>query len=168
MKIVVVSDTHMPRMAKGLPERLVKELVTADLIIHAGDWTQSDVYDKLVKYAPVEGVAGNNDGDLLANRFGYKKIIKCGTKRFGIVHGHLPNPKRSAVYNASNSFTAEEVDVIIFGHSHVPLLKWHNGILLFNPGSTTSKRKQRLYSFGIIHAAEGVLKARHIYHESKD
>ena len=62
MKIVVVSDTHMSRMAKKLPDRLIRELVDADAILHAGDWMTMAVWDMLRAYAETYGVAGNNDG----------------------------------------------------------------------------------------------------------
>ncbi|MFF2482498.1 metallophosphoesterase family protein [Paenibacillus sp. NPDC058071] len=163
MKIVVVADTHMPRSAKALPKRLVAELSDAKLILHAGDWTSEEVYRELARYAPVEGVAGNNDGGELAKRLGFSKIVRCGGFRIGLTHGHLPNPKRTALRNASLAFSPDEVDAVVFGHSHIPLLKRENGLLLFNPGSPTAKRRQPQYSFGILQTGEQGLKARHIF-----
>ncbi|WP_336772155.1 metallophosphoesterase family protein [Paenibacillus sp. MMO-58] len=167
MKIVVVSDTHMPRMAKAFPPRLLAELANADLILHAGDWTSSDVFKELSKFAPVKGVAGNNDGETIVKKLGFKKIVNAGGKRIGLVHGHLPYSIKKAEQNAALSFDAGQVDAIVFGHSHVPFLKEQNGILLFNPGSATAKRKQPQYSFGIMSITEGELKARHIFYDNK-
>ncbi|GLX70728.1 metallophosphoesterase family protein [Paenibacillus glycanilyticus] len=167
MKIIVVSDTHMPRMAKALPPRLLAELANADLIIHAGDWTSSSVYSELSKFAPVKGVAGNNDGEIIVKKLGYKKIVSAGGKRIGLVHGHLPYSGKKAEQNAALAFTPNQVDVIVFGHSHVPYMKEHNGVLLFNPGSPTAKRKQPQYSFGVMHISDGELKARHIFYDNK-
>ncbi|MCM3625804.1 metallophosphoesterase [Paenibacillus glycanilyticus] len=167
MKIVVVSDTHMPRMAKALPPRLLAELENADLILHAGDWTSSAVYSELRKFAPVKGVAGNNDGETIVKKLGYKKIVTAGGKRIGLVHGHLPSSGKKAEQNAALAFTANQVDAIVFGHSHIPFMKEHNGILLFNPGSATARRKQPQYSFGIMSIIEGELKARHIFYDNK-
>lgn len=168
MKIVVVSDTHMPRMAKALPTRLRQELDDAELIIHAGDWTSLQVYTDLSRYAKVVGVAGNNDGEAIIKKFGYQKIITCGTKRIGVVHGHLPHPKKTAQQNAAHAFSASDVDVIVFGHSHIPLLKQHDGTLLFNPGSPTAKRRQPQYSFGILTIGEELIRARHVYYDNKE
>ncbi|MGO4106700.1 metallophosphoesterase family protein [Paenibacillus sp. YAF4_2] len=167
MKIVVVSDTHMPRMAKALPPRLIVELDNADLILHAGDWTSPLVYGELSKYAPVKGVAGNNDGEAIVKKLGYKKVVTCGGKRIGLVHGHLPHSSKKAEQNAALSFTPKQVDAIVFGHSHIPFMQEQNGILLFNPGSPTAKRKQPQYSFGIMSIINGHLTARHIFYDNK-
>ena len=73
MKVIVISDTHMPKRAKSLPSRLREELKTADMILHAGDWQTKEVYEELKVYAPIEGVCGNVDGQDLIDRFGYQK-----------------------------------------------------------------------------------------------
>ncbi|TJY43918.1 metallophosphoesterase [Cohnella pontilimi] len=169
MKIVVVSDTHIPRMAKSLPARLVRELESnTDLILHAGDWTSEQVYDQLVRYAPVEGVAGNNDGEALLMRFGLRKKIVSGGIRIGLVHGHGPNPRLTAEHRAAAAFDQGEVDIIVFGHSHIPVLKRLDGMLLFNPGSPTDKRRQKQYSFGILSISGTDIRAKHVFYDSKD
>ncbi|MFD1953146.1 metallophosphoesterase family protein [Paenibacillus thailandensis] len=167
MKIVVVSDTHMPRMAGELPSALKKELEGADLILHAGDWTSSVVYRLLAEYAQVEGVAGNNDGETLTDKLGLKRTVKAGGCRIGLVHGHWPVKSRTALQNAWDAFAGEEVDAIVFGHSHVPYMEKRGGVLLFNPGSPTAKRKQPRYSFGILQANGGRLQAKHIFYDDK-
>ncbi|QAY68350.1 metallophosphoesterase family protein [Paenibacillus protaetiae] len=167
MKIVIVSDTHMPRMAKSLPAALVQQLEGADLILHAGDWTTLLVYHELARYAPVKGVAGNNDGEALVAKFGLKRIVNAGGKRFGLVHGHGPVRSRTALQTALAAFDGEQVDAVIFGHSHVPYMKRHEGVLLFNPGSPTAKRKQPLYSFGVWQLNGGELRARHVFFADK-
>jgi uncharacterized protein len=165
MRIVVLSDTHMPRSAKSLPAPVVKALGSADYILHAGDWTTSAVADKLAKYAPLDGVAGNNDGQDLVKRFGYKKLLELGGVRIGIVHGH--GVQGTTESRAWEAFRRDKVDVILFGHSHVPLYKERNGVLLFNPGSPTDKRRQKAYSFGVWTVQEGTIEAR-IHYYSKE
>lgn len=168
MKIIVVSDTHMPRMAKGLPAPLKKELEGAELILHAGDWTEPEVHRMLSRYAPVIGVAGNNDGEALVQKLGLKRIVKAESMRIGLVHGHAPVKSRTALQNALLAFEGEQVDAIVFGHSHVPLMKRQDGVLLFNPGSPTAKRRQPQYSFGVMLAAGGKLEAKHIFYDHKN
>jgi putative phosphoesterase len=168
MKIVVISDTHMPRMAKKLPDRLLKELRDADGIIHAGDWTDLGVWEELSGYAPTVGVAGNNDGERIAAKFGLRRTVEYGGVRIGIVHGHGAGGRESTESVAFGAFAGEKVDVIVFGHSHIPVMKERSGILLFNPGSPTDKRRQKLYSFGIMRISGGKLEAEHIFYESKD
>ncbi|RED66214.1 metallophosphoesterase family protein [Cohnella lupini] len=166
MKIVVVSDTHMPRMSKKLPERLLSELSNADAIIHAGDWTKQSVYESLAAYAPTYGVAGNNDGEDIVRRFGLRKQLVLEGVRIGIVHGH--GAKRLATEShAIEAFKNVKLDAIVYGHSHVPVLRRLEGMLVFNPGSPTDKRRQPLYSFGIFNITRGELQAKHIFYGDK-
>jgi putative phosphoesterase len=159
MLIGVISDTHMPRMAAQLPDSLLKDFAEVDYILHAGDWNSMEVYNELLRLAPVDGVAGNTDDMTIVSRFGYQKIIELHSKRIGIVHGHGRGTTES---NALQAFKDEQVDCIIFGHSHVPLVKVVDEILLFNPGSPTDKRRQPRYSYGILQI-EDELTASHRY-----
>ena len=156
----------MPRMAKALPPALIEELKDADLILHAGDWTSPIVYDMLAAYAPVQGVAGNNDGPDIAERWGYRRIVEIGGHRIALTHGHLG--RGSASQNAYAAFEEEEgLSAIVFGHSHVPLLTDTNGITLFNPGSPTDKRRQERFSYGIITLQSVMITFQHGYYLSK-
>lgn len=168
LKVVAVSDTHMPRMAKKLPQRLVRELGNADRILHAGDWTSEEVYEMLARYAPVDGITGNNDGDALAKKFGFRKIVRIGDVRIGLVHGHSENSKLTAERFVASAFGTDEADVVVFGHSHVPLMRTEGGILLFNPGSPTDKRRQKQFSFGILMISGKNVEARHVFYDSKE
>lgn len=160
MKIIVISDTHMPKRAKSLPSRLLEELKDADLIIHAGDWQTIDVYNQLTAFAKVEGVYGNVDAENIKEMFIEKQIVEvCGFK-IGITHGH--GTGKTTEKRAIQKFEGEMVDCIIFGHSHIPINKYINGILLFNPGSPTDKRRQEKYSFGVI-TIDDSLAAEHIF-----
>jgi putative phosphoesterase len=166
MKVVILSDTHIPKRAKQLPEALKKGLQEAGLILHAGDWQTPDVYEVLRKYAPVEGVAGNVDGEEIISLFGRKKIVAVENIRIGLVHGdgvHKTTEKR--VYEA---FAEENVDVIVFGHSHIPLMKELGGRILFNPGSPTDKRRQPQYSYGVLTVTGEDMRLEHIYFDDKN
>jgi len=165
-RIGVVSDTHMFSRARKLPDRLAAGLAGVDLIIHAGDFTDPAVIPLFERIAPLEAVAGNNDGYEIVRRFGYRRVIEAGGRRIGIVHGHQ-GPGRTAEAAASIAFRDEEVDIIIFGHSHAPHYEWTpEGRLLFNPGSPTDKRWQARYSFGLIEIGERV-EAAHRFYDDK-
>lgn len=168
MRVGVVSDTHMTRMAKSLPQALVAEFQNVDLILHLGDWVSMEIYDLLAELAPVEGIAGNNDGMEIIQRFGERKIITLEGVRIGMVHGHTPHSRKGTDGNALLAFAKDEVDCILFGHSHQPLLREEKGILLFNPGSPTDKRREKLYSFGLLDIENDKVSARHIFYESKE
>lgn len=150
MKFVVTSDTHIPGRAKRLPTPLLKECETADLIIHAGDWVSMEVYRELSGYAKVVGVHGNVDGDEVREHFNAKEMIEVNGFNIGIVHGH--GEKQTTEKRALEAF--EEADIIIFGHSHIPMVRYFKKVMLMNPGSPTDKRRMPYYSYGILHIDE--------------
>ncbi len=118
--------------------------------------------------APVEAVAGNNDGEELAARFGYRKVLELAGFRIGLVHGDGGRSTPDTAYAAfcSSDSAHDSIDAIIFGHSHIPYEEVRHGVLLFNPGSPTDKRRQSLYSFGTLELGD-TIQARHYYYEDK-
>jgi hypothetical protein len=158
----ILSDTHLPARGKQLPETLLERFRGADLILHAGDWLNMDVYETLSALAPVEGVAGNGDGDDIVRRFGKKKLLELAGIRVGLVHGH-EGPGRTTPERAFAAFRVEKPDLVVFGHSHIPYLSEAEGTLLFNPGSPTDKRRQPRYSFGILTIRNGQFSVEHCY-----
>ncbi|MED1201765.1 metallophosphoesterase family protein [Heyndrickxia acidicola] len=162
MKIIVMSDTHMPKRSKSLPSQLIQELMSADLAIHAGDWSVMEVYKEISQYVRVEGVVGNVDEKEIADLFPEKQILKLKNFSIGVVHGH--GKGNTTERRALDAFANEKVDCIIYGHSHIPSHTYKNGILLFNPGSPTDKRRQPSYSFGIL-SLGSQLTAEHVYFE---
>lgn len=158
----------MPRFGKSLPARLREgfESARVDLIVHCGDMTDAMVIPLLEALAPLEAVAGNNDPPALARRFGRHKVLEFGSVRIGVTHGH-EGTGRSTMARAQNAFANERVDAILFGHSHVPHCDRHGGVLLFNPGSPTDKRRQPNYSFGIIRIAENEVNGELVFFADK-
>ncbi|WP_223066032.1 metallophosphoesterase family protein [Paenibacillus caui] len=167
MIIGVVSDTHMPRAAGKLPSKLAQAFRGVDLILHLGDWVTMEVYDQLSALAPVDGVAGNNDGMDIVSRFGKKKVLTLEGFRIGLVHGHEPVSRLATPEKALRAFEKEQVQCVLFGHSHQPYHLVQNGVLLFNPGSPTDKRREQKYSFGLLQISNGALTARHIFYDHK-
>ncbi|KWX74259.1 metallophosphoesterase family protein [Paenibacillus jilunlii] len=168
MKVGVVSDTHLSSRAKGLPSVLMEAFSKVDMILHLGDWVSLEIYDLLAELAPVEGIAGNNDGAEIIRRLGERKIVTLEGVRIGMIHGHAPHSRKGTDGNALLAFEGEEVDCILFGHSHQPLLRQEGDILLFNPGSPTDKRREKQYSFGLLDIKEGKISARHIFYDSRE
>ncbi len=165
MKIVVTGDTHMPMRGKKLPSKLIESLSNADLILHVGDWSTIEVYDELTRYAPVEGVVGNVDQEEIQKRFAQKKIITLDKVRIGLTHGH--GKGKTTEKRAIDMFKDDAVDIVTFGHSHIPVLHHYNDLITFNPGSPTDKRRQNQYSFGIIQISETVA-IQHVYYDTKE
>jgi uncharacterized protein len=160
MKIVVLSDTHMPKKALNLPDMLIRDLKNAEYIIHAGDWQTVELYDELKRYAEVIGVTGNVDSPELHRFLNCKEVFNTGDFKIGIVHGH--GKGKTTEKRAVNAFWTEKVDCIIFGHSHIPVVKEDRGMILFNPGSPTDKRRQRDFSYGILTVGEKI-EAEHVF-----
>ncbi len=159
MRIAVLSDTHL-REGRSLPRFVRENLTQIEMILHAGDLTHMGLLEELACIAPVRAVRGNCDGwDVsLPDR----DIIECGSWKIGLVHGNV-GKGNSTPERAFNEFTETPVNVIVFGHSHTPYMEWRKGILLFNPGSPTDKRREPQYSFGILDVQPDQITAKHLY-----
>jgi hypothetical protein len=156
-RIGVVSDTHLPRFGRALPRALVAGLVGArvDLILHLGDFTGPDVPALFEPIAPLDAVAGNNDGGELVARFSRRKILDVDGVRIGLVHGDL-GIGRTTPDRAAGAFGRSEVDIVLFGHSHIPaVVREPGGRWLVSPGSPTDKRRQPRYSWALLEIAGG-------------
>lgn len=164
MYIVVLADTHIPKKAKVIPKTMENDLKKADLIIHAGDWQVPEVAEELRKYAPVEGVTGNVDNDKMCKLFPKKRKIEADGFFLGVTHGD--GKSKTTEQRALEVFKNEAIDILIFGHSHIPVLREHDNTILFNPGSPTDKRRQKQYSYGIIETGNN-LNVKHVYFDSK-
>ncbi|MGA2192560.1 MAG: metallophosphoesterase family protein [Nitrospirota bacterium] len=138
MKIACISDTHIKSELENLPAALTEGLKDADLILHAGDITSLSVLDELRLIAPVEAVAGNMDGLEVAKVLPEKKIIETGRFRIGLVHGG--GSVSDLDDRVLRTFSGDNIDCIVFGHSHTPKVERREDILLVNPGSPTDKR----------------------------
>jgi putative phosphoesterase len=145
-RIGVISDTHIPHF-KQLPV-LIWELFTGvELIIHAGDLSVLRVIAEMETIAPVVAVQGNIEEDEVVRKLPIKREIVVGHCRIGIVHilGDAHNRERIARQEFPN------VQCVVFGHSHIPLNEEHDGLLLFNPGSATDRRRQPRCSVGLLY-----------------
>lgn len=166
MRIGVVSDTHLPRFGRTLPRPLVRGLhhERVGLIAHCGDLTAPFVVDLLAEIAPVEAVAGNNDPPELQERLGARRIVEVEGVRIGITHGHLGRGATTAA-RALSTFVSGEVDIVLFGHSHIPLLAYGEGRWLLNPGSPTDRRREPRFSYAILAVRDGrVVEAGHRFY----
>lgn len=159
MRIAVLSDTHL-RIGKSLPRYVWEQLTQIDLILHAGDLTHIGLLEDLSCIAPVRAVRGNcDDWDV---SLPLRDVVECGTLRIGLIHGDSGKGK-STPDRAYQAFKDSSVDLIVFGHSHVPFMEWRESILMFNPGSPTDKRRESQFSFGILTIQQGQLSAKHLY-----
>lgn len=140
MKLLLITDTHVPTRARDLPSRVWDEVGRADVVLHAGDWVDVALLDALEERAArLIGCWGNNDGPDLRARLPETAEATLGGLRFTVVH----ETGASAGRNERMARCYRDTDVLVFGHSHIP---WDHtattGLRLLNPGSPTDRRRQ--------------------------
>lgn len=159
MKIGILADTHI-RQGRSLPSFVWNSFADVEMIFHAGDILTESVLEELSVLAPVVAVKGN--GDWLLSNLPDKTITTAGNIKIGITHGYLGRGKNTPE-RAYNNFRGVQVDLIIFGHSHVPFKSVYHGITLFNPGSPTDRRGQPNYSLGILTVEDESYDIQHLF-----
>ena len=160
MQIGVIADTHIPDFKRVLPDALASLFSRVDLIIHAGDITEESVLLELEKIAPVAAVYGNRDSETLKARLPKKMVLTLHGHRGGVIHGD--GEKGTTMQRIAGFFPEAPVECVIFGHSHIPCNRVINGVLYFNPGSPTAKRRQAYPSVGILDIGDAI-EGRHIF-----
>ncbi len=148
MKIGIISDTHITKDSKSFIDLLDIHLKEVDLIIHAGDYVDEAVIKTMENFRAFIGVWGNVDSPEVRALIKEKEVINIEGYKIGVYHGH--GKGSSTLDRAYEKFESDDVDIIIFGHSHQPLVKTKNGILMLNPGSLTNKRFERWFSYIIL------------------
>lgn len=146
MKILVLSDTHIPRVAQDLPRKVYEEASGCDLILHAGDFVEKDLLDRLKKLKTVQAVYGNMDNAELRRILKDKEIVQAGAFRIGLIHGY--GAPKDLTETVRKEF--QKVDAIVFGHSHTAINTVIDGVLLFNPGSPTDNIFASTNSYGVL------------------
>ena len=134
----------------------------ADVVVHAGDWVSVELLDALEdRAARLVGVWGNNDGPPLRERLPEVARVQLDGLRLAVVHetGAAAGRERrcAAAY--------PDVDVLVFGHSHIP---WdttaESGLRLLNPGSPTHRRRQPTHTWMTAEIRERALVGLTLHH----
>ena len=138
--LLLLADTHIPRRARDLPDRVWAAVDEADVVVHAGDWVSVAILDALERRARrLVGCYGNNDGPELRARLPEIARAEVAGVRLAVVHETGPAQGRELRCQAA----FPDVDLLVFGHSHIP---WDtttpSGLRLLNPGSPTDRRRQ--------------------------
>jgi putative phosphoesterase len=155
MRLLIMSDTHVPARARVLPALLWDEAAAADVVFHAGDWVTAGLVDELAeRSARLVGVYGNNDGPDVRSRLPEVARVTLDGLRIAVVHetgGRAGRETRADIDHP-------ETDLLIFGHSHIP---WDSvspaGMRLLNPGSPTDRRRQPACTYLTAEIADGRL-----------
>jgi uncharacterized protein len=127
LKIGVISDTH-----GALKPGVTDAFKGVDLILHAGDIGNLDIIYSLMEIAPVQAVYGNMDSYVVMKETREKVVIPAMGRVIGLAHGG--GSPVDIIQRLENQFRNDNVDVIVFGHTHSPTREKRGKILFFNPG----------------------------------
>lgn len=151
--IAVISDTHVPRRGPALPEAVVERLRAADLIVHAGDWSDMATL-RMVRGMgrPLVAVHGNVEEPDVRHALPRTAEAEIAGLRIGVVHDGGPASGRLERLRAR----FPGVHMVIFGHSHIPLYDVApDGFMILNPGSPTDRRRQPRHTMAEIAVSAG-------------
>lgn len=135
MKVLIVSDTHHNNENYL---KVIKKTEPVDLVIHCGDIEGSEYLIAKSAGCPVQMVMGNND---FFSDLPREKEFLIGKYKVWLTHGHNYYVSMS---NETIKREARErgVDIVMYGHSHRPVIDIDHGIIAINPGSLTYPRQE--------------------------
>jgi putative phosphoesterase len=144
MRIAVLTDTHVGSVQE-LPGAMLRALAEADLIVHAGDFTEPAVLEGLRKLGEVKAVCGNMDSRGIQMALPRKELFVAAGKKIGLVHGW------GVPFGIAGRVRGEfdDVDAVVFGHSHLSCNERIKGALMFNPGRCRN-------SYGLLTVEEDI------------
>jgi uncharacterized protein len=148
MLIALISDTHLPRGARRLPDGCIERIRAADLLLHAGDFMTADVARELERIGPpLVGVHGNVDTAEVRRLLPAERVVAIEDARIAMVHDAGPAAGRLGRLRAR---FGDRADAVVFGHSHLPLHEREpGGFQIFNPGSPTERRRAPAHTMGL-------------------
>ncbi|MCA9862247.1 MAG: metallophosphoesterase family protein [Thermomicrobiales bacterium] len=147
--IGVIGDTHLLRgdaRTRLAPVFDLFRRAKVDLILHTGDAGALAVLRDLEEIAPVAAVRGNADPVETLDALPDRVLIHTGRRNILLLHGHLG---KTAITTARRAASGE-IDLLVFGHSHQPLMDREGSTILFNPGSPTERRWNPHFGIGLI------------------
>ena len=145
MLLAIVSDTHCSN-ARRIPASCLERLRDADLILHAGDFTEPTVLEELRALGPeLVAVHGNVDTAELRRSLPRERVVEAAGARIGLIHD--AGPARGRLERMRARFP--EADAVVFGHSHMPLHERRDDFQIFNPGSPTQRRRAPQHTMGL-------------------
>lgn len=153
MKIIALADTHLEL---GIPDRIIEAIQGTDLVLHAGDFTSEEVHRDLSRRCKLVAVAGNGDSPELKSKLPERTELNVHGVRIGLVHeAALSRDSPGAVMLAREM----DVDILVYGHLHRPVVQRAAGRLLICPGSPVVPRLS-LPSAAEITVEEGRMSCR--------
>jgi putative phosphoesterase len=153
--VAAISDTHLPRGARRLPDSCLERLRSADLILHAGDLSTVAVLEELRSLGPpVQAVYGNADEPAVRDLLPHDLVVEAAGARIAMTH--IPGPAVGREERLAARFAG--CDAVLYGHTHLPEVKRHGGVLLLNPGSPTERRRGPFHSMLLLEVEAGEIR----------
>jgi len=147
VRVAVVSDTHLPRGARRLPEACLARLRAADLILHGGDVVAGSALDELRALGPpVEAVCGNMDDAELQRTLPVERVVEVGEARIGMLH--IPGPAAGREARLAARFP--DCHAVVYGHTHIPQVERFQHLWILNPGSPTERRRAPTHTMLVL------------------
>lgn len=146
MRLAIISDTHMPRGARTIPEPCIERCRAADAILHAGDLVDVPVLELLRSLGPpLHAISGNVDTEAVRRLVPVRLQLELDGARIGMIH--IPGPAAGRLERLRADFP--RCDAVIFGHTHMPEHAERDGFQIFNPGSPTERRRAPARTMGL-------------------
>lgn len=154
VKLGIISDTHGMLRAE-----VFTVFEGVDHILHAGDVGDADILTELATFAPVTAVWGNVDTMDIRARVPEVARVELGGASIVVVHGmQFGSPTPEKLVHAY-----PEADLVIFGHSHRPLVERVGRTLAVNPGSAGRRRFGDPVTVALAEIADGTVAARLVH-----
>ena len=145
--VAVISDTHLPRGTRRLPDACVERLQAADVVLHGGDFVSLAFLEELRDLGPpVEGVAGNMDEPALKELLLRERVVEVGGARIGMVH--VPGARAGREARLAARFP--DCHAVVYGHTHVSQVERFQHLWVLNPGSPTDRRSAPFHSMLVL------------------
>lgn len=156
MNILVISDTHSD--VDILNEVVSRKQGVCELVIHLGDKIE-DAKTVMNRYPTIASinVVGNCDGCFFDKTNGEEGTFTIENVKIFYCHGHRYNVKLGYEYLLYKAKSLG-ANVVLFGHTHLPLCKKVGDILLVNPGSLGAPRMQNKPTYAVLSICDGVAK----------
>ena len=158
IRIGVLADTHLADCQESrlfLASVAGRHFHDAAMILHAGDIVEPELLTALLP-TPVYAVRGNMDPATVETPL--KRVVDAGGLRIGLIHGW--GAPEGMVARLLKEFPEDRLDCLVYGHTHEPCCRWQDGLLLFNPGSTTDRRRMPWESVGVLEVEAGRIHGR--------
>lgn len=169
VRIGLISDTHIPKRWKAIPEAVFDIFAGVDLILHSGDVGELSVLDQLGKIAPVAAVYGNDETKAATEALPFLQMLAIAGHRLVLVHGYDRDMNQELARRRDDRWEPKfdfltdygaphGADILVYGHSHIPMVKPHRGMLLINPGAIASGSfftRQKLQTVAMLTLTQG-------------